>query len=88
MLILAVREGIVNSVVTKKSGNFNIVTEIGYMELGNKIGVVIKIIGAISIKHPRTNKIPFKRRAITYGLSDTPRINFAAKSGTCNVVKQ
>ena len=46
------------------------------------------MIGAISIKQPSTNKIAFKRRAITYGLLDTPRIKFAAKSGTCNVVKQ
>ena len=39
VLILAVREGIVNSVVTKNGGSFTIITEIGYMELGNKVGI-------------------------------------------------
>ena len=56
--------------------------------IGNKIGVVIRMIGAISIKHPRTNRIRFSKIAITYGLLDTPRIKFAARSGTCKVVKQ
>ena len=41
VLILAVREGIVDSVVTKNKGNLTIITEIGYMELGNKIGIVL-----------------------------------------------
>ena len=41
VLILAVREGIVNSVVTKNSGNFTLITEIGYMELGNKVGIAL-----------------------------------------------
>lgn len=40
ILILAAREGIVNSVATKDGLDFTIVTEIGYMELGNKIGVL------------------------------------------------
>ena len=40
VLILAVREGIVDSVVTENGTNLTIVTEIGYMELGNKIGIV------------------------------------------------
>lgn len=39
--ILAVREGIVDSVVTKNGGDFTIFTEVGYMELGNKIGVAM-----------------------------------------------
>lgn len=39
--ILAVREGIVDSVVTKNKGDFIVVTEVGYMELGNKIGVAM-----------------------------------------------
>ena len=39
ILILAVREGLVNSVVAKDGLGFLIVTEIGYMELGNRIGV-------------------------------------------------
>lgn len=39
--ILAVREGIVDSVVAKDSGEFIVITEVGYMELGNKIGVAM-----------------------------------------------
>ncbi len=39
--ILAVREGIVDTVVTKKGGDFVVITEVGYMELGNKVGVAI-----------------------------------------------
>ena len=39
--ILAVREGIVDSVVTKNGGNFTVITEVGYMELGNKVGVAM-----------------------------------------------
>lgn len=39
--ILAVREGIVETVVTKKGGDFAVITEVGYMELGNKIGVAM-----------------------------------------------
>lgn len=41
ILTLVVREGLINSVITKDFLNYNIITEIGYMELGNKIGVVI-----------------------------------------------
>lgn len=40
ILTLVVREGLINSVITKDGLGFNIITEIGYMELGNKIGVV------------------------------------------------
>ena len=39
ILILAVREGLINSVVAKDGLGFTIITEIGYMELGNRIGV-------------------------------------------------
>lgn len=39
--ILAVREAIVDSVVTKDGLDFNVMTEIGYMELGNKVGIVL-----------------------------------------------
>lgn len=39
--ILAVREGIVETVVTKDGGDFVVITEVGYMELGNKIGVAM-----------------------------------------------
>lgn len=41
ILTLAVRLGIVDSLITKDGGEFTLVTEIGYMELGNKIGVVM-----------------------------------------------
>ncbi|MCH5197846.1 MAG: hypothetical protein J1E34_02965, partial [Oscillospiraceae bacterium] len=34
ILILAVREGLVNSVVTKDASNYYLMTELGYMELG------------------------------------------------------
>ncbi len=40
ILTLVVREGLINSVITKDGLGFNIITEIGYMELGNKVGVV------------------------------------------------
>lgn len=39
ILILAVREGLINSVVAKDGLGFAIITEIGYMELGNSVGV-------------------------------------------------
>ena len=39
--ILAVREGIVDSVVAKSGSDFAVITEVGYMELGNKIGVAM-----------------------------------------------
>jgi hypothetical protein len=41
VLTLAVREGVVDSVVTKNGSNFTLITEVGYMELGNKIGVAM-----------------------------------------------
>ena len=40
ILTLAVREGLINSIVAKDGLGYQIITEIGYMELGNKIGVV------------------------------------------------
>ncbi len=39
--ILAVREGIIDSVAVKQGSDFAVITEIGYMELGNRIGVVM-----------------------------------------------
>ena len=41
VLILATREGIVDPVATKNGLDFTIITEIGYMEFGNKIGVAL-----------------------------------------------
>ncbi len=40
VLILAAREGIVDSVAAKDGGDFKIITEIGYMELGNEVGIL------------------------------------------------
>lgn len=41
ILTLVVREGLINSVITKDGLGYNIITEIGYMELGNEVGVVM-----------------------------------------------
>ena len=41
ILTLAVREGLINSVVAKDGLNYIIITEIGYMELGNRIGILL-----------------------------------------------
>ena len=38
ILILAVREGLINSVVAKDGLGFTLITEVGYMELGNQVG--------------------------------------------------
>ncbi len=40
ILTLVVREGLINSVITKDWLGYNIITEIGYMELGNEVGIV------------------------------------------------
>ena len=41
ILVLAVREGLVNSVVAKDGLNYILLTEIGYMELGNRLGILL-----------------------------------------------
>ena len=41
ILELAIREGLVNSTLAKNGSGFTAVSEIGYMELGNKVGVMI-----------------------------------------------
>lgn len=41
ILTLVVREGLINSVITKDFLDYNIITEIGYMELGNEVGIVM-----------------------------------------------
>lgn len=41
ILTLVVREGLINSVITKDCLGYNMITEIGYMELGNKVGVAM-----------------------------------------------
>ena len=41
ILTLAVRLGIVDSLVTKDGRECTLITELGYMELGNKVGIVL-----------------------------------------------
>lgn len=41
ILTLVVREGLINSVITKDGLGYRIITEIGYLELGNEIGVAL-----------------------------------------------
>lgn len=41
ILTLVVREGLINSVITKDGLGYNIITEVGYLELGNEIGIVL-----------------------------------------------
>ncbi len=41
ILTLAAREDILNAVVVKKDGGYQLVTEIGYMELGNEVAVFL-----------------------------------------------
>ncbi len=47
ILTLVVREGLINSVITKKPLGFNMITEVGYIEFGNEVGVAL-IPGEIS----------------------------------------
>ncbi len=47
ILTLVVREGLINSVITKDWLGYNMITELGYMELGNEVGIVF-IPGEIS----------------------------------------
>lgn len=41
ILTLAVRLGIVDSLITKNGTDYTLVAELGYMELGNKVGIVM-----------------------------------------------
>ena len=41
ILTLAAREDVLNSVIVKNGKNYQLVTEIGYMELGNKVAVFL-----------------------------------------------
>ena len=56
--------------------------------IGSKIGVAIRIIGAISMIQPRNKRIKSINSAITIGFVENPTIAFATISGTCNVVRQ
>lgn len=41
VLVLACRQGLINNVIEKNIiGNLSVVTEIGYMELGNEVGII------------------------------------------------
>lgn len=41
ILILAVREGLTNNIAATDKGKYVLITELGYMELGNKIGILL-----------------------------------------------
>lgn len=41
ILTLAAREDVLNAVITKNGDNYNLITEIGYMELGNNVTVFL-----------------------------------------------
>ncbi len=41
ILTLASREGILNSIITKDGNDYKLITEIGYMELGNEVGIFL-----------------------------------------------
>ena len=56
--------------------------------IGSRIGVAIRMMGAISIMQPRTSRIRFKSRASRIGLVVSPVIALAARSGTCRRVRQ
>ena len=56
--------------------------------IGRRIGVAIRIIGAISMMHPNTNRIRFSSKAIRIGLFVRPITALAAILGTCRVVRQ
>ena len=50
--------------------------------IGSKIGVAIRMIGAISMIHPKMSRIKSTNSAITIGLLENQMIAFAARSGT------
>ena len=56
--------------------------------IGSKIGVAIKMIGAISMIQPRTRRIRLSKRINTILLLVSDVIAAAAISGTCKVVRQ
>ena len=56
--------------------------------MGSRIGVAIRMIGAISMIQPRTSRIRFSISASRIRLSVRPVIALAAISGTCSWVRQ
>ena len=56
--------------------------------IGSRIGVAIRMIGAISMIHPSTRRIRFSSRARIMGLLVMPVIALAARIGTCSWVRQ
>ena len=55
---------------------------------GSRIGVAIRMIGAMSMIMPRKSRITLIRIAITIGLEEMLVIRFAAMFGTFSVVRQ
>ena len=55
---------------------------------GSRIGVAIRMIGAMSMIMPSTSRMTFSRIAMTIGLFEMLVIRFAAMLGTCSVVRQ
>ena len=41
ILKLAAREGLISTTIARKGSDYYVVTELGYMELGNRLGVII-----------------------------------------------
>ena len=56
--------------------------------MGSKMGVAIRMMGAISMMQPRTRMIRSSSSAMITGLSVRPVMAWAARSGTCSVVRQ
>ena len=56
--------------------------------IGRRIGVAIRIMGAISMIQPRTRRIRFSSRARRIGLLVSPVMALAARSGTWSLVSQ
>ena len=65
---------------------------IGWMPMdvamGSRIGVAIRMIGAISMMQPRSRRIRFSSSAMTIGLELMPVMASAARAGTCSIVRQ
>ena len=56
--------------------------------MGSRIGVAIRMMGAISMMQPRIRSIRFRSSARTMGLFVNPVMAFAAITGTWSRVRQ
>src|SRR5699024_11102340 len=56
--------------------------------MGSRMGVAIRMMGAISMMQPRNSRIRLMSRASRIGLSVTLVMALAARSGTCRAVMQ